>query len=500
MKRELGLILLTAIGVGAVIGSGIYALPGLITSVSGPLSIIAIVLMSLITLILMYILAKLGRIYPKAGGLYYFAKEVLGDLAGFITGLSFYFCCFIGTAAIIYAFLLYLSYYIPEVAVGLTLTPLGIAIAITILAIVTIINIIGVKHGAGLNFILTIAKIIPLLVFVVVAFTRIDVGNFTPFAPYGFGSIGLAVAFGFWMFVGFESVVLVGEEVKEPEKIIMRSAMATVAIIAIIYILVITAFIGAVDWGALGVPKGDWGALGGLSAPLADLSKAFGLPGLAELMVLGAVISTAGCFSDWVLLQGRVAYALARENRLWKLLTYVNPRFGTPSKALIFSSILTALIMILVPSFPNVILLAMIAEFIPYGISALSFSVIRCSPITVVLGGVGFILASLYIYWACWPWTLTGAVVAILSLALYPIMVKNISLTLKELKKNSWYITYLVGLTIISLLGDSMFEYNNFLPISPLNIFTTPIDVIVIMLFGTTIFLWVMKTQKTKTL
>ncbi len=499
LRKELGIVLLTGIGIGAVIGSGIYTLPGLIASVSGPLSITAIVLMGVITFILMYILAKLGRMYPRAGGLYYFAREVLGDLAGFITGLSYYFCCFIGTAAIIYAFLLYLSYYIPNIVIGLTLTPLGTAIAIVILAIVTAINIIGVKYGAGLNFILTIARIAPLLAFIAIAFTRINIGNFEPFAPYGLGSIGLAVAFGFWMFVGFESVVLVGEEVKEPEKIIVRAAMATVAIVTTIYILLIVSFTGAIDWEGLGIARGDWGALGELSSPLADVSRALGVVGLAELMVIGAVIASAGCFSDWVLLQGRVAYALAREDRFWKPIAYVNPRFGTPSRALILSSLLTAIIMILIPSFPNVILIAMITEFIPYGISALSLSSIAGhSRKMMAIGAIGFLLASLYIYWACWPWTLTGTILAILSLILYPIIVKSSSLFLKELKRNTWYIVYLIGLTLISLLGDAMFEYNNFLPISPLNIFTTPIDVVVIIIFGIAIFTWAIKTQKSK--
>jgi amino acid transporter len=495
LRRELGVVLLTAIGIGAMVGSGIYTTPGLIASVSGPLSVLAIVLISVITAILMYILAELGKIYPRAGGIYYFSKEVLGDLSGFITGLSYYFCCFIGTAAIIYSFLLYLSYYIPGIAVGLTLTPLGIAIAIAILAIVTIINVIGIKYGAGLNLILTLVRMAPLLAFIVIGFSKINTNNFQPLAPYGFGSIGLAIAFGFWMFVGFESLVLVSEEVKQPEKVIMKSAIATVVIVSAIYILLISAFIGAVNWEGLGIAEKDWKSLGTLSSPLADVSRALGVMGLAEVMVLGAVIASAGCFSDWVLLQGRVAYALSRENRLWKPLAYVHPRFGTPSNALIFSSILTAIIMILIPSFPNVILISMITEFIPYGISALSFAVLRRVPRLMLLGYIGFVISTLYIYWACWPWTLTGVIIAMASLILYSALVKSATY-LSELKKNAWYIAYLIGLTLISLLGDRTFEYNNFLPVSPLNVFPMPYDAITVIVFSTAIFAWAYKTQK----
>jgi len=497
LRRELGVILLTGLGIGSIIGSGIYANPGLITSVTGPLAIVAIIFMSIITSILMYIIAKLGVIYPKAGSIYYFAKEILGDLAGFITGLSYYVCCFVGTPAIIYAFIFYLSYYIPGVAVGLTLTPLGVLIALIILAIVTWINVIGVKPAAGLNFILTVLKILPLFVFIAIASIRFNANNFQPLAPFGFGSIGLAIAFGFWMFLGFESVVLVSEEVKEPEKTITKAAVATVVIVSLIYILVMATFMGSVNWSALGFAEKDWASLSGLSAPLADVSRVFGVPGLAELMTMGAVISTAGCFSAWVLLQGRVAFALAREERFWRPLAYIHPRYATPSHALIFSSILSAIIVLLIPSFPSVILIALIAEFIPYAISAISLTVLKRDLKLILLGYVAFVISSLYIYWACWPWTLTGTIIAIVSVILYPVFAKGVPY-LSELKKNTWYVTYLIGLTVISLLGDPMFEYENFLPISPLGIFPIPYDAAVIAIFATIVFTYVYKIYSQK--
>jgi hypothetical protein len=151
--------------------------------------------------------------------------------------------------------------------------------------------------------------------------------------------------------------------------------------------------------------------------------------------------------------------------------------------------------MILIPSFPNVILISMITEFIPYGISALSFAVLRRVPRLMLLGYIGFVISTLYIYWACWPWTLTGVIIAMASLILYSALVKSTTYLL-ELKKNAWYIAYLIGLTLISLLGDRTFEYNNFLPVSPLNVFPMPYDAITVIVFSTAIFAWAYKTQK----
>jgi hypothetical protein len=159
--------------------------------------------------------------------------------------------------------------------------------------------------------------------------------------------------------------------------------------------------------------------------------------------------------------------------------------------ALILSSILTGLVIILVPSFPNVVLIAMIAEFVPYAISALSLAVIKEKKSYKVLGLAGFILGSLYIYWACWPWTLTGTLLAISSLALY--LIHGPGNKLDELKKTAWYFAYLLGLTILSLVGDETFTYNNFLPISPLNIFKTPLDILAVSIFATAIYMWALR-------
>jgi APA family basic amino acid/polyamine antiporter len=491
LRRDVDLLLLISIGVGAMVGSGIYTLPGLLASVSGPLSILAVVAMSLITGIFIYVLSELGRIYPKSGGLYYFAKEALGDLPGFITGFSFYVSCFVGTAAIIYSFILYMPLYFPALSNNLTISPLGVALALFLLGIFTLINIFGVKYGAVTNFVLTVLRIVPLIVFIIIALISFKPSNLEPFAPYGFGSMWLSIAFGFWMFVGFESLVLVGEEVKKPAETIKRAAIATLIVVSLVYILVILGFIGAVNWAKLGLKSGNWSSLSSLSAPLADVSRSLGFEWLAMLMVIGAAVSSAGCFSDWVLLQARVAFALSREGHFFRQASLVHPSFKTPHVALILSSILTGLVIFLVPSFPNVVLIAMIAEFVPYAVSALSLAVIKEKKSYKVLGLAGFILGSLYIYWACWPWTLTGTLLAISSLALY--ILHEHDNKLNELKQTSWYFAYLLGLTVLSLVGDETFTYNNFLPISPLNIFKTPLDILAVSIFATAIYMWALR-------
>ncbi|EQD47192.1 amino acid transport protein related protein [mine drainage metagenome] len=103
--------------------------------------------------------------------------------------------------------------------------------------------------------------------------------------------------------------------------------------------IVAVAFIGGVRWGALSIAPGDWGSTGSLL--LSNVADAWGLAILGTVVVFGALISTFGASGDWVLLQGRMPYAMARDHLFFRSLARIHPRFGTPAVALIFASVLT---------------------------------------------------------------------------------------------------------------------------------------------------------------
>ncbi len=491
------MVLLSGVSIGSVIGSGVFSTPGLLASVAGPSALLAVLLMGSITLILGLIYAELGTLFPRAAGIYYFPREALGDFAGFVTGWSYYLSCVVGTAAIIYAFVLYLSFYLPWLASGLTLTPHGVALSLAILALVTYANVRGVRLGAGVSLALTVAKVAALVLVATALLAFFKPSNFAPIAPFGVQGVALAIAFGYWMYAGIESVTLVGEETRDPDRNISRGLLLTVLLVTLVYALVFASFIGGLDWGRLGLKSGDWGSLANLSSPLADLAKALGLEPVAHLAFVGATLSTLGCFSAWVLLQGRVAFALARESRLWGRLGEVHVKYGTPANALAFSSALTALVMLATPSFPNVILLSMIASFLAYATSSLSLPVLRrklpdkprafTAPAPLLLGWVGFVVSTLYMYWACWPWTLTGSALMLLAIPLYTAYAK---LSGSEVRRTLWLLLYIALIPVFSLLGDKTFIYNNFLPWEPLGILNTPVDTIVLTLVATAFYAW----------
>jgi len=484
-----------------MIGSGVFGLPATMGSVAGPSMILAVALVGVITMILALIYSELGSAFPLTGGPYSIPRLALGDAGGFVIGWGYFLYAFTGTAAIIDIAITYLSFYVPGLAAGLTLTATGVVLAVAATIVFTIINIIGVKWGTLFGILTTVAKIVPLLIFGFVGLALLNPSNFTPFMPFGWGGIGLAMAFGFFSFTGFEAVVIPSGEVKNPSRTIPRAMMITVAVVVAVYILIATAFTGLINWSALGLNVGDWGGMYNLSSPLSDVAKAAGLGLLAAVVTVGAIFSATGAGGDWVLFQGRIPYAMAEDHLFWGPMDKVHSKYGTPYVSIIFASALTIGTQVLLPSFPSVMLIASITTLIPYAAAAVSLPILRKNKPDVprpfrlqaglLFAVLGFVFSTVLIYWASWPWTLVGAVATLVGFPLY--------LTLKGHKldwgRQAWLIVYMVGLVVISLLGDTNFVYQNFLPFGPMGIIPMPYDFIVLTVFAIAIFAWAYKAN-----
>lgn len=496
LKKELGLFTLVSLGVGAIIGSGIFVFPAIMGAHAGPGLILGIFLCGIITIFLGISYAELGAAFPLTGGPYSLPRLALGDFGGFIMGWGYFLYLFIGTAGIIQIFIVYLGHYFPGLAVGASLTPVGVSLAIIALWIFTFINIWGVKWGGMYGVITTIGKLIPLLVFVLVGLIFLQGKNFTPFIPYGFAGVTFSITLFFWSFTGFEAIVMPSEEVKNPSKTIPWSMVLTILITLAVYLTIAFAFVGMIDWKGLGLNPHDWHSVAKLDAPFAALAMAIKKPWLATLIAIGAIIATAGAGGSWVLFQGRMPFAMAKDKLFWAPMAKINRRHGTPAASLIFTSILTTIILIAIPHFPAVALVASVTVIVPYAAAALSLMILRSTrkdvkrpfklpyakPITLV----AFVLATYLIYWASWPWTFVGI---FLMFTGYPAFLfvrrKNM-----ELKRNIWIPVYLVLVLLVSMLGDSQFVTDNFTGFTPLNVLPMPFDLIALTFIGGFIYFW----------
>jgi basic amino acid/polyamine antiporter, APA family len=496
LKKELGLLALTSIGVGGTIGSGIFALPAIMGAIAGPSFILAILLTGVIASFVAICYAELGSTFPITGGPYSLPRLAMGDLGGFMMGWGYFIHLFTSTAAIMNVFIVYLGFFVPNLSHGQTLTPYGSVIAVGLLWMFTIINIAGVKWGGLYAIVTTIGKIIPLLLFGLIGIVSFNSNNFVPFMPFGLGSITIATAICFWAFLGFEAIVVPADEIKNPKKHIPIAILLTILITTIVYSSVSLGFTSMIDWKYLGLAKGNWKGIGELGFPLSAIAKAHTFKWLALITTIGAIISTAGTAGTWVLIQGRMPYAMARDKLFWKPLSIVSSRFHTPVKALIFATALSSLCIIFVPHFPSIAMIASSVVILPSAAATIALPILRRTksdvkrafrlPFHIPISLIGFILCTCLLYWASWPWTLISSLLIFTGyFAFFIFTRKNF-----QFLRNSWIVIYLLGISFISYLAHPDLCFNNFINIQPLGILHMPYDLLVLTLFAIMIYLW----------
>jgi len=497
VKKSIGIYTLIGIGLGSIIGSGIFALPAAMGAIAGPGLILSIIIAGFISIFFALAYAEMGATYSIEGGPYAFPRLAMGDLIGFLMGWGYFIYLFVGTAAIIDIFVVYLGFYIPGLAIGGTLTFLGIFVALAFLWIFTYINIKGVKYGGAYSLFTTIGKLIPLLIFFVVGLFFTKKTNFSPFIPFGITGVTLAVTMFFWSFTGFEAIVVPSEEIEKPHKTIPVAMILTMIISISVYLLISIVFVGMIDWRGMGLSFKEWGAISAFSAPLSDIAKGLNFAWLAAIATIGAIIATGGSGGTWVLIQGRLPHAMAKDNLFCKQMSQLHPKFQTPTNGLILSSVLSSIVLITLPHFASVALIASITVLIPYAGAMISLVLLRKKspeinrpfkvPVVKIFSLTGFILATILVYWASWPWTLVGAILLFTG---YPASLFLKTKKIHFLRQNIWFPIYIIGIVLISFIGDSKFCFNNFTSISPLGYLNMPYDLIVLSVFAIIIFLW----------
>jgi len=496
MKRVLGFFTLTSIGVGTVIGSGIFALPVSLSVVAGPSMIISVILAGIVCLFFALAYAELGAAFPLTGGPYAFTKLSMGNLSSFIIGWGYFLFIFIGTAAIANVFVVYLGYFFHGLASGGTLTPLGMTVAVIMLWFLTFINIIGVKWGGIYSLIMTSLKILFIVLFCFLVFFAFKPTNFSPFYPYGISGVTFALILFFWSYTGFETVAVPASEILKPAKTIPKAIIATVLISMIVYALVAFVFVSIIPWGSVHGPVKTWIDIMIISSPMYDVARELNFHWLIGYIIVAGLISTAGSVGSSVLVQGRIPYAMAKDRLLFMNLEEIHPRFNTPAHALVFSSFLSTIILIAIPNFPSVALIASITVIVVYASAMMSLVILRKThseetrpfklPFVHAFSIIGFILATFLVYWGTWPWTLVGSVIMLLGyIPFYLFKLKETNFI-----RSFWIIVYLLGIVFVSFIGDPTFVFNNFTPFTPKGWLVMPYDLLVLAIFAVAIYFW----------
>lgn len=485
LRREVGVTGLIFFSLGSIIGSGwlfgaLYA-----SQLAGPAAIIAWVAGAAVMLLLALCHAELGSIYPVAGGSARYPHFSFGSFAGFAIG----WIVWVGAVTVapieVEAALQYLSHYFPfltSTAAGVTvLTGTGIVVSVVLMALFTLINILGVATLAKSNNVIMYWKVaIPFLAVIVLLILSFNTGNFTTsggFAPYGVAGIVSAISSGgiIFAFQGFEQAIQLGGESHNPTRNIPLAVIGSMVIGVILYILLQVSFLGALHpaelthgWSKLSFP--------GAAGPFAGLATAVGAGWLAVLLYIDAAVSPGGTGLIYTGASSRLSFALARNRYIPHQFGFLSNR-GVPVVSIIFSFIIGCIMFLPFPGWQELVGFITSATVMGYATVPLALGALRRQepdlprpfklPAGEVLAPLAFIVANLVIYWATWDvlWKLYLAIA--LGFVLFAIaQVTNPSDRAPSIdwRGGSWLWPYLAGMAIISYLGSSDFGGINVIP------------------------------------
>jgi APA family basic amino acid/polyamine antiporter len=334
LTRSLGLVSATMLGVGAMIGAGIFILSGLAAGTAGPAATVSYVIVGFMTLFTALSYCELAAAIPIAGGGYTFVHEAIGGFTAFITGWSMVFGLVVSAALYAIGFA---EHFNPLVELALPYELSKAVAAAAIIALLALLNVKGTKEAGHTQNLFTIGKVVILAIFVVLCFRFVEWGRFEDFTPFGFAGILTATSLIYISFFGFEQISEAAEEIKNPEKNLPRAILIALILPTIIYVFVIMVSVGIVDYEILGASP----------APLAVIaSKVLGEYGLLFVLIAG-ILSTISALNAAVLSTSRVTYAVARDGFMPGFLARVSTRFRTPHWAIAVAAGLAIIIAVM---------------------------------------------------------------------------------------------------------------------------------------------------------
>ncbi|QRN04618.1 amino acid permease [Legionella sp. MW5194] len=312
LQRELGLFGATMMGLGSIIGTGIFVSVGVAAGRAGPSVILAIGLSALVAVCNAFSSAQLAASHPVSGGTYEYGYRYLHPSLGFTAGWMF-LCAKTASAAT--AALGFAGYLVNLLAMdSLPLIPL-IPIAVITSVLLMILVLGGLRQTNWTNMVIVSVTLITLLLFVCFGLTTLSgkgLNNLQPFFPSekGLGDFFYATALMFVAYTGYGRVATLGEEVKNPKTIIPRAIIATLTVSAILYTAVSLVAVGTV--GAIHLAQWTHGS----ATPLERVARTMEIPGLGTLIALGACTSMLGVLLNLILGLSRVALAMGRQGDL----------------------------------------------------------------------------------------------------------------------------------------------------------------------------------------
>ncbi|WP_255168086.1 amino acid permease [Natrononativus amylolyticus] len=365
LAKDLGLLSALTIGIGTMIGAGIFVLPGVAAQEAGPVVVVSFILGGMIAMVNALSVSELGTAMPKAGGAYYYINRALGPLFGSISGMGDWIGLAFASAFYCIGFGGYLAdlldgtvvsvpgigtvALLPTVALGpLVLNEIQIG-AILAGVIFVGVNYIGAKETGGIQTVIVTLLLGILTIFAVVGFFSFDWGTVTAdggLAPEGTGAILPGAALVFVSYLGYAKIATVGEELKDPGRNLPIAIVGSVAIVMVIYTILVSLLMGL-------VPQSDFFLehvenapmsyaaetvfdyqldVGGLDVPILGVG--------VTSITLAALLATASSANASILASARINFAMGRDKIVTDWLNEIHPRFATPYRSIAITGLM----------------------------------------------------------------------------------------------------------------------------------------------------------------
>ncbi|MGL4860906.1 MAG: APC family permease, partial [Enterobacteriaceae bacterium] len=471
-KKQLNLVDLTFIGLGAIFGSGWLFAASHVAAIAGPAGIYSWLIGGVAVLLLGIVYCELGAALPKAGGIIRYPVYSHGELLGYLMGCMTLIAFSSLIAIEVVAARQYAAAWFPQLNQPGSGNPtlLGWVVQFALLCFFFYLNYYSVKTFARANNIISFFKfMVPFLV-IMVLFFYFQPQNLTShsFAPFGAAGVQAAVSAGgvIFAYLGLTPIISVAGEVENPQRNIPIALIASVLISTIIYVLLQLAFLGAIPSELL---ADGWGSISRhFSLPYRDIALLLGLGWLAFLVVSDAIISPSGTGNIYMNATPRVVYGWARTGSLLSIFTRIDSESGIPRPALWLTFILSIFWTLPFPSWEALINVVSAALLMSYALAPVATGALRrnapqmARPFYVrglsVLGPLAFIISALIVYWSGWQtisWLLGLQIVLGLIYLSFKkqVPVRHASWT-QQILSARWLIGFYGGTMVISYLGS----------------------------------------------
>jgi len=361
LRRSLSAWDLTLLGIGAIIGTGIFVLTGTAAAnQAGPAITLSYLAAGLACAFAALCYAEFASMIPIAGSAYTYAYATLGELVAWMIGWDLILEYAVGSMTVAIGWSGYMQRLLA--GFGITLPPalaaappagiINLPAVIIVLAIMVLL-VIGIRESARFNAVMVAIKLAAVLFFLAAGATYVEPANWTPFAPYGWPGVMAAAAVVFFAYIGFDAVSTTAEEAKNPQRDLPIGIIASLVLCTILYLLVgavLSGIVPVVQYRSVaealpGVSIVDPAeSIKFLNAPVAFALSVIGQDWAAGLVSAGAVAGITSVLLVMLMSQPRIFFAMSRDNLLPQGVSKVHPKFGTPYITTIITCVIVALV------------------------------------------------------------------------------------------------------------------------------------------------------------